>query len=109
MDMECESKLNVFLISYEMNIYGNKLYQLYNAIKGCSFKEKWVQCLNNVWIIKTELNVNDVYEKIKEVLGGMDCFIIIEIIDNYEGWVDDKIWEYLNVEIFEKNISASED
>lgn len=109
MEMETVSKPNVFLISYEMNIYGNKLYQIYNAIKSCSYEEKWLQCLNNVWIIKTKLSINSVYERIKEVLGGIDCFIIIEIVDNYDGWVDDKIWEYLNTEIFEKIFSASED
>ncbi len=109
MKTKCNAKFSVFLISYEMNIYGKKLYQLYNAIKDCTYDERWVQCLNNVWIIKTELDINTVYEKIKEILENNDCFIIVEVISNCEGWLDDKIWEYLNCEVFGKENGASED
>ncbi len=99
----------VYLISYEMNIYGKKLYKLYNAIKNCTYDERWVQCLNNVWIIKTELHINTVYEKIKEILENNDCFLIVEVTGNCEGWLDDKIWGYLNREVFGKDNGASED
>ena len=107
--MQGDVKLKVYLISYEISRYSKKIYQLYRIIKECSINEKWVQCINNIWKIKSNLDINTIYEKIKDVLDNSDCFIIIEVTDNAEGWLDTKVWEYLNSDIFEKNIIASED
>lgn len=93
-------KIKVYLISYEISRYSKKIYKLYKVIKECTCEENWVQCFNNLWIIKSNMDVNMIYEKLKETLDSSDCFIVIEITKNCDGWLDTNIWEYLNNNIF---------
>ncbi len=95
--------MKAYLVSYEISRYSKKIYQLYMIIKECAFEENWIQCFNNLWIIKSELNINNIYEKLKEILDDSDCFIIIEITQNCDGWLNTNIWEYLNNSIFQEN------
>ncbi len=108
MSENCDAMFKTYLISYDINSYSRRIYQLYNVIKSCSLDEKWVQCINNIWIIRANCDANIIYEKMKEVLDNNDCFIIVEITSNVEGWLDTKVWDYLSEEIFNKNIIASD-
>lgn len=89
-------KIKVYLVSYEISRHSKKIYRLYKTIKECAFEENWVQCLNNMWIIKSDADINNIYEKLKETLDDSDFFVIAEITKNCDGWLDTNIWEYLN-------------
>lgn len=95
--------MKMYLISYELSKYSKKIYQLYKTIKECALEDNWAQCFNNLWIIKSDMDINIIYEKLKETLYGNDCFIVIEVTKNCDGWMDTRIWEYLNSKIFIKD------
>jgi len=89
------------LISYDMNNNNRNIYNLHKIIKECSHDDHWVQCFDNLWIIKTEHDISKIYESIKEVLGPNDCFFVVEITNNCDGWLETNIWDYINTNIFQ--------
>ena len=38
------------------------------------------------------MDIDNIYEKLKETLDSSDCFVIIEITKNCDGWLDTNIW-----------------
>lgn len=93
-------KLKVYLIAYDIARTSKSIYNLHKTIKDCSYEDNWVQCFNNLWIIKSEYDIGKIYESIKEVLNNNDCFIVVEITQNCDGWLETNLWDYLNNNIF---------
>lgn len=92
--------MKVYLISYELTVYSRRMNQLHSVIKDCAYKDKWVQCFNNLWIIRTEMSKDEIYDKLKAVFCDSNCFIIIGVTPDCDGWIDTSLWDYLNNKIF---------
>jgi hypothetical protein len=90
-----------FLISYDINKNSKNIYNLHKIIKDCSYDDHWVQCFDNLWIIKSEHDLSKIYELIKDVLDANDCFLVVEITHNCDGWLETNIWDYINNNIFQ--------
>ncbi|MDD2481031.1 MAG: hypothetical protein WCY24_06100 [Lutispora sp.] len=100
--------MKAYLISYDISRNSKKVYSLYKVIKGCSHEDYWVQCFNNLWIIKSKFDSNTIYERIKEVLDSNDCFLVVEITQNCDGWLDTNIWDYIGNNIFRQAKTSPE-
>lgn len=92
--------MKAYLISYDISRNSKKIYSLYRVIKECSYQDNWVQCFNNLWIIKSDRDCSTIYEQIREVLESNDCFLVAEITQNCDGWLETNIWDYLGNSIF---------
>jgi len=92
--------LKSYLITYDIARNSKSVYNLHKIIKESSYEDNWVQCFNNLWIIKSEHDIGKIYESIKEVTGPNDCFLIVEITQNCDGWLETNLWDYLNNNIF---------
>ncbi len=88
----------VYLITYDLNKPGQKYDDLYEAIKNSS--TYWVHFLDSAWIIKSALSVNQVSNNIRAKVDESDNFLVIEVTNNKQGWLPQKIWEYINNSIF---------
>lgn len=91
-----------YLISYDINRNSKNIYSLHKIIKDCSYEDTWVQCFHNLWIIKSEHDISKIYDSIKDVLDANDCFLVVEITQNCDGWLETNIWDYINNNIFIK-------
>jgi hypothetical protein len=91
----------VYLISYDLNKKDKNYDGVFQAIKDSSVAgTTWWHYLDSTWIIKSNISVQQVYDKIKPETDDNDNFIIIEVINNKQGWLPQKAWDYLNNVIF---------
>ena len=82
------------MISYDLNKSGQNYNDLYEAIKKSS-DGVWMHYLDSTWLIRTQLSTEQVYERIKPCLDDNDNFLIIEVKNNYYGWLPNDAWNYL--------------
>ena len=88
-----------YLISYDLNKKDKDYSSLYEAIKESS-NGVWAHILDSTWLIKSNLVITDIYKNIKNVTDDNDCFFIVEITNNYYGFLNKDIWPYLEKNIF---------
>lgn len=89
----------VYLISYDLHQEGQDYKSLFDTIKSCS-TGTWWHYLESTWIIKSNSTVNQISEKIKNVSDDNDNFLVIEVINNKQGWLPQEAWGHLNNSVF---------
>lgn len=93
--------MSVYLITYDLNAPGKNYDKIFEAIKEASVGgNTWWHHLDSTWFIKSNLSVQQVSDKIKTHVDGNDFYIVIEVINNKQGWLPQKAWDYLNDVIF---------
>jgi hypothetical protein len=93
--------MSVYLISYDLNKSDKNYDGVYTAIKESSINgSTWWHYLDSTWIIKSNLTVNQVSSQIQTQIDANDSFIVIEVINNKQGWLSKEAWDYLNNYIF---------
>lgn len=88
-----------YMIGYDLNKPGKDYESVFQAIKGAS-NGVWCHCLDSTWLIKTNLNANQIYEKIRPCIDNNDNIIIMEIRYNWAGQLPQKQIDYINNSIF---------
>ena len=82
----------ILLISYELTNTKRNYSSLYKAIKSA---DAWWHYLDSTWIINTN-DGPDVWQKrLRGHMDKDDSLLIIEVCDNYQGWLPDKAWNWL--------------
>ena len=89
----------VYLISYDLNKTGQDYNSLYEAIKNSS-TGVWFHYLDSTWIIKSYLSIQQVSDNIKSKMDDNDSLLVIEVKNNYYGWLPKDAWEYLRTDVF---------
>ena len=89
----------VYLISYDLNKADKNYTDLYDAIKKAS-TGAWWHYLDSTWIIKSNLTVADVSNRLKATMDNNDSLLVIEVKNNYAGWLKKEAWDYLRDVIF---------
>ncbi|WP_035795166.1 hypothetical protein [Clostridium akagii] len=89
----------VYMITYDLNDPGQKYEDVIKAIKDSSTGD-WCSYWKSSYLIKSNLTVNQVSDKITQYLDKNDRLIAIEVSDNKQGWLTEKQWKYINDNIF---------
>lgn len=89
----------VYMIGYDLNNSGKDYEDVYKAIKDSS-DGTWCHYWDSTWLIRTQLTVSQVNDNIKKYLDSDDRLIVIEVINNKQGWLTQKQWDYINNHIF---------
>lgn len=90
----------VYMITYDLNKEGQKYKDVINAIKDAS-SGVWCSYWESSYIIKSNLTTaDDVFKLIKPHLDSNDLLFIAEITNNYQGWLTEEQWNYINSSIF---------
>ncbi len=83
----------VFLITYDLNKPGQNYNKLYDEIKKAA---RWWHYLDSTWIIETQISADIWQERLKKhVIDDDDYLLVIQVCDNYQGWLPEKAWEWL--------------
>lgn len=88
--------MTVYLISYDLKKPDRDYSGLYDAIK--SF-QTWWHYLESTWIIKSEKTSKEIFDIIKPHIDKNDHLIIIQVTNDYKGWLPPKAWEWIKREL----------
>ena len=88
-----------YMITYDLNSVGQKYDEVIKAIKDSS-TGAWCSYWKSSYLIKSNLTPNQISSKIKPHLDGNDSLIIIEVKNNYQGWLKETQWKYIRENIF---------
>lgn len=89
----------VYMITYDLNSTGQKYDEVINAIKESS-TGAWCSYWKSSYLIKSDLTVQEVSDKITKYVDKNDRLIVIEVKNNYQGWLTEKQWQYIKDNIF---------
>ena len=89
-----------YLIIYSCKSSVKKFKAADAVIRECSWDERWMYHLNNTWIIKSELTADEIGIKLMNATTTNDDFLVIEIVNNYAGWLPQQALDYLRANIF---------
>ena len=74
-----------YMITYDLNSEGQKYDEVIKAIKNSS--SYWCTFWKSSYLIKSSLTPNQITDNIKPHLDNNDRLIVIEVTNNYEGWL----------------------
>lgn len=89
----------VCFITYDLKKEGQDYTDVIKAIKDAS-TGAWCSYWKSSYLIKTNLTVQQVSDKITPHLDSNDSLIVIEVEQNYQGWLTEKQWKYIRENIF---------
>lgn len=86
----------IILISYDLKQPNRDYTQLYEAIKFAG--SSWWHHLESVWIINTEMPIDQLSSLVRSYLDENDNLFVVDITERkHEGWLPSKAWEWFNV------------
>ena len=91
--------MSAYMITYDLNNSGKKYDEVIQAIKDSS-TGAWCTYWKSSYLIKSYLTVNQISDNITKYLDSDDRLIIIEVKNNYQGWLSEKQWKYIKENIF---------
>lgn len=84
----------ILLISYDLKQPDRNYESLYDEIKQCG--TKWWHYLESVWLIKTDLDPQQCFERLHRKIDENDYLFIVEISkQSHEGWLPKTAWEWI--------------
>lgn len=89
----------VYMITYDLNSEGQNYEKVIQAIKDAS-TGVWCSYWESSYLIKSNLTVQQVSDKITPHLDSNDRLLTIEVKQNYQGWLAEKQWKYIRENIF---------
>ena len=90
----------IYLITYDKNVLLKSYKPLFEEIKNCSIT--WWHHLDDTWMIRTQLEVTEVFERLAKHLDEKDRLLIVEIKSNYSGWLRMDAWDWLKEQFYEE-------
>ena len=83
----------MLLISYDLSKPGQDYSSLYEEIKKA---KSWWHYLDSTWIVSTDLGPERWQSRLCKHMDDDDFLLVIEICNNYNGWLPDRAWKWLN-------------
>ena len=83
----------ILLITYDLNKPGQDYTRLHNEIKKAN---TWWHYLESTWIISTDLSVLRWSNRLQKHMDKNDHLLVVEICDNYNGWLPQEAWDWLH-------------
>ena len=91
--------MSAYMITYDLNSEGQNYEKVIQSIKDAS-TGVWCSYWKSSYLIKSNLTAQQVSDKITPHLDPNDRLIVIEVINNYQGWLSEKQWKYIRENIF---------
>ena len=99
--IEGSDDMTAYLIIYSCRGHANKFKTVDAAIKECAWDDRWMYHLNNTWILKSEMTSDEIGHKLNHLTNDNDDFLVIEITNNYAGWLPQQALDFLSTYIFD--------
>ncbi len=81
----------VYNVSYDLKKAGKDYKGLHEELKKTL---NWNHLLGSTWLLSTTESATQIWERLKPHIDGDDRILIIQVINNANGWLDnsDCIW-----------------
>jgi hypothetical protein len=86
--------VNVLLITYKLNNRLKDYSPLFAAVKGNSIA--WWHYLDTTWIVTTVHSADTYANILCQHIEETDRLLVIKVQKDYQGWLTDDAWEWLN-------------
>ena len=83
----------IYMISYDLNVPGNNREDVIKSIESFG---SWCKCATTTYLIKTELQINDVEAVVTKYLDNTDAIIICQVSGNIKGRLHQKEWDWIH-------------
>jgi hypothetical protein len=83
--------MKILLITYNIDLTPIKEATLRIELQGAS---AWWHYLPNTWLIKTDKPPQYWHNKIAPIMQNTDRLLIIEVTNNYFGWLSKDAWDW---------------
>ncbi|MPM48920.1 hypothetical protein SDC9_95647 [bioreactor metagenome] len=87
-----------YMITYDLNSQGQNYSKVIQAIKDSALS--WCTFWKSSYLIKSSLTADQISDKITPHLDSNDRLIIIEVKNNYQGWLAEDDWKFIRENIF---------
>lgn len=89
-----------YFITYDLNKAGQDYENVIQAIKSAS-DGAWCTYWESSYLIRSNYqSAQEVSDKITKYLDSNDSLLVIEVINNTQGWLPKDAWKYINETIF---------
>ncbi len=95
--------MTAYLIMYSCKNSVKKFKAVDTAVKRYAWDERWMYHFSNTWFIKSEMTADEIGKDLNHVTDENDDFLVIEIKNNYAGWLPQKALDYLENDIFNED------
>ena len=87
--------MNVYIVSYELREKKNYtgLFEQLRASPG------WWHYLGSTWLIATQENANQLYNRLSPHLDTKDSILVIQAGTEMQGWLPQDAWEWIGREL----------
>lgn len=82
----------VYIITYDLNSTGQRYSELISAIKEAS-NGCWCTYWKSSYLIKSPLSPSQITGRLKPYLDSNDTLLVIEVKNNYQGWLAKDEWD----------------
>lgn len=84
----------LYLVSYDLKIPGRNYSLLYEEIKRLG--SAWWHYMDSVWLLHTQLTVDQCSNRLKPYIDGNDLVLIVDITNcPRQGWLPAKAWDWI--------------
>lgn len=83
----------MLLITFDRNGVHQDSSRLHKEIKTAG---RWWHHLESTWIVSTDLTPAQWADRLRRHLDSGDHLLVIEIARNYDGWLPDAAWSWLD-------------
>lgn len=101
----------MYLISYQIRPNGRTIQSAISATEAVEDEivefGQWWHYLRSVWIVDTEMTVDQMTKAIVKHLHPKDDLLIIGIHAPYQGWLPEDAWEWLDQRSKKQELTAS--
>jgi hypothetical protein len=84
------------MITYDLVAPGQNYKGLIEAIKA---NYTWWHFIESSWLIHTSDSASSIYAKIKQSFDGNDRVLIIQVTNDYQGWLPEDAWKWIKEKI----------
>lgn len=92
----------MLLITHDRNRVDQDYSGVHKEVKKAS---KWWHHLESTWIVRSDLTPTQWADRLKQHLDDTDHLLVIEIAENYDGWLPERAWNWLHKQDFAMSTS----
>ena len=102
----------MYLISYQIKLApGRSIRSIASTAEAIEDEiaefGTWWRYLQNVWIVDTDMTVDQMTSKLLEHIHKKDFLLIIGIQAPYQGWLPESAWEWLDKAVEDRKLTAA--
>lgn len=84
----------VYMVTYDLKSPGQNYDDVIKAIKDSS-TGKWCSYWESSYLIQSLKTADQIQNAIQPYLDSNDRLIVIKVVRNYQGWLNEEQWNYI--------------